>query len=97
MEISIEHRLTETEERSKSNSHRIDELAKRQNNLDELISTVKVLAVREEKVESDVKEIKSDVKALTEKPAKRWDSVVDKIIGVVVGALVGFIITQIGF
>lgn len=96
MEISNEHRLTEVEERCKSNSHRIKELEKRQDNFDELVSTVKVLAVREEKVESDVKEIKTDVKSLTEKPAKRWDSMIDKIIGLVLGALLGYVFTQIG-
>lgn len=96
MEISNEHRLTEVEERCKSNTHRIDELVKRQDNFDELVSTVKVLAVREEKVENDVKEIKTDVKSLTEKPAKRWDSIVDKGIGLLLGALLGYIFTQIG-
>ena len=67
MDFEHEKRLTEIEERSKSNSHRIDSLEKRQDNLDELVGTVKVLAVREENVETDVKEIKSDVKSLTGK------------------------------
>lgn len=96
MEINVEHRLTETEERSKSNQYRIAKIEKRQDDLAELIGTVKMLAVREEKVESDVKEIKSDVKALTEKPGKRWDSMIDKIIGLILGALLGYVFTQIG-
>lgn len=96
MEISIEHRLTEVEDRSKSNVKRLDALEKRQDNLDELVGTVKVLAVREEQVETDVKEIKSDVKSLTEKPAKRWDSLVEKVIAVIVGALLGFVFSQLG-
>jgi predicted nucleic acid-binding Zn-ribbon protein len=96
MEISIEHRLTEVEERSKSNSHRLDDMEKRQDNLDDLVSTVKVLAVREEKVESDVKEIKSDVKSLTSKPAKRWDSLVNQLITIVVAAIAGFILAKLG-
>lgn len=96
MDVSIEHRLTEVEQRSKSNQYRCAELEKRQNNLDELVGTVKVLAVREEQVESDVKEIKNDVKSLTEKPAKKWEGLGDKILTVVVGALVGFILAQIG-
>ena len=58
---------------------------------------MKVLAVREENVESTVKEIKSDVKFLTSKPAKRWDSIVDKIIITIVAAIVGFILAKIGF
>ena len=96
MENIYEHRLTEVEERSKSNSHRLDEVEKRQDNLDELVGTVKVLAVREEAVENNVKEIKADVKTLTNKPAKRWDSLVDKTIMVVLGAVLGFLLTQIG-
>ena len=96
MEIKIEHRLTEVEDRSKSNQHRIDELEKRQDNLDDLVSTVKVLADREERVESDVKEIKEDVKVITNKPAKRWDNLVDKIVITVAAAVIGFILAKIG-
>ena len=96
MEISIEHRLTEVEDRSKSNLKRLDALEKRQDDLDELVSTVKVLAVREEQVENDVKEIKSDVKSLTEKPGKRMDSLIEKLLTVLVGSIVGFILAQIG-
>lgn len=96
MQISVEHRLTEVEERSKSNTHRLDELEKRQDDLDELVSVVKVLAVREEAVENDVKEIKADVKILTSKPGQRWDSLVDKIIWAVAGAVVAFILAKIG-
>lgn len=96
MDLSHERRLTEVEERAKSNTHRLDEMEKRQDNLDELVSTVKVLAFREEKVEKDVSEIKSDVKILTNKPAKRWESLVEKIILTVAAAVVGFILAQIG-
>ena len=97
MDFEHEKRLTEIEERSKSNSHRIDSLEKRQDNLDELVGTVKVLAVREENVETDVKEIKSDVKSLTGKSGKLWDGMVEKIIMLVVAAVVGFVLAKIGF
>ena len=97
MDLDHEKRLTDVEATCRSNTHRIDDLEKRQDNLDELVSTVKVLAVREENVESDVKEIKSDVKTLTIKPAKRWDGLVDKIILTVAATIVGFILAKIGF
>lgn len=96
MEINNEHRLTEVEERSKSNARRLDEIEKRQDNLDELVGTVKVLAVREERVEGDVKEIKKDVKTLTDKPAKRWDNLINQIITIVAAAIIGFILAKIG-
>lgn len=94
--LGIEHRLTVVEDRSKSNTTRLDEVEKRQDNLDELVSTVKVLAVREENVESDVKEIKSDVKSLKDIPAKRWNAVVEKILLVVVGAIAAYLLTKLG-
>ena len=94
--MEIEHRLTECEARSKSNSHRIDEMERRQDDLDELVSTVKVLADREVRVENDVKEIKDDVKSLKLKPAKRWDGIVDKVIITIVAAVIGFLLARIG-
>ena len=97
MDLEHEKRLTEVEERAKSNSHRIEEIEKRQNNLDDLVGTVKVLAVREENVENDVKEIKNDVKTLTGKSGQRWDGLVDKIVTVIVAAILGYILAQIGF
>lgn len=96
MDNEHERRLTEVEERSKSNAHRIDDLEKRQDNLDELVGTVKVLAIREENVESDVKEIKNDVKSLTGKSGQRWDNLVDKVIMTVAAAVIGFILAKIG-
>lgn len=96
MEQNFEHRLTTVEERSKSNQHRLDEVEKRQDNLDDLVSTVKVLALREENVEKDVKEIKSDVKELSSKPAKRWETFVGLLISGIVGAVLGYILRKIG-
>lgn len=95
-EKDIEHRLTEVEGRSKSNTHRLDELERRQDNLDDLVSTVKVLAVREENVENDVKEIKNDVKSIKDKPGQRWDAIVDKVIWAVLAAFIAFFLGRIG-
>ena len=96
MDIEHEKRLTQVEELAKTNARRIENIEKRQNNLDELVGTVKALAVREENVESDVKEIKSDVKSLTGKSGKRWDNLVDKIIVTVAAAIIGFILARLG-
>ena len=96
MDLEHEQRLTAVEGRSQSNSHRIDELEKRQDNLDELIGTVKVLAVREERVENDVKEIKSDVKSLTGKSGKLFDSLVEKILWLIIAAIIGFFLAKVG-
>lgn len=96
MEVKFEHRMTEVEERSKSNSHRLDDVEKRQDKLDDLVGTVRLLADREKRVEDDVGEIKSDVKSLTQKPGQRWDSLVDKIIWAVAAAVIGFVLAKMG-
>lgn len=96
MDIEHEKRLLEVESQSKETVRRLGDLEKRQDDLDELVGTVKALAVREENVESVVKEIKSDVKSLTAKPAQRWESLNNQIITLVVAAIFGFILAKIG-
>ena len=96
MEINIEHRLTAVEQKNENFEHRLDEVEKRQDNLDKLTTSVSLLAEREERMESDVKEIKCDVKALAEKPAKRWDGLVDKLLWSVAGAVLAFLLAKIG-
>lgn len=96
MSEDYEHRLTTLEEANKTIFIRIDEIKSKQEDLDELVSSVKLLAVREENVENDVKEIKADVKALTNKPAERWNDLIKTILGIVVAAVAGFILAKIG-
>lgn len=84
-------KLESVDQRSKSNTHRIGEMEQRQDNLDKLVSSVAVMATEQEHIKDDVKEIKTDVKALTDKPTKRWDSLVDKLLLALVGAFVGWI------
>ena len=96
MDLDHERRLTEVESRSKSNTKRLDDMEKRQDDLDDLVSTVKVLADREARVEKDVGEIKSSVNELKAKPGKRWDSLVDKIVLTLAAAVVGFILAKLG-
>lgn len=96
MEIKMEHRLTEVEARSESNEKRIDILEKKHDNLEKLATAVNVLAVREENVEKTVTEIKDDVKTLTDKPAKKWDGLVEKVISLIIAAVVGFLLARLG-
>lgn len=96
MEIQNEHRLTAVEDLAKSNKHRIDDLERRQNDLDNIVTTVQVLAEKEKSIENTVNEIKSDVKSLTGKAGARWDGLVDKVIWAVAAAVIGFLLAQIG-
>lgn len=95
-EAMLERRLTETESRSKSNTHRLDEVERRQDNLDQLVTSVEVLATRMGTMETSVREIRTDVRSLTEKPARRWEGMVDKAIWAIVGAVIAFLTARIG-
>ena len=75
---------------------RLDLLEKRQDNIEKLTASVAVLADRQEHVESDVKEIKQDVKAIVEKPGKRWDKAGETIFEIVLAAVFGFLLARLG-
>lgn len=97
MDLEHERRLTEIEERSKLNSSRLDIVEQKQTEITDLISSVKVLAEREQNVENDVKEIKVDVKNLTGKSGKRWDSIIDKAITMIAAAVIAYCLSKFGF
>jgi predicted nucleic acid-binding Zn-ribbon protein len=96
MDMEHERRLTETEARSKSNTKRIDEMEEKQRDIADLVSSVKVLADREVRVESDVKEIKDDVKELKGKPGKLWESILEKAIFTIVGGIITYVLIRLG-
>ena len=90
-ELQMEHRVTAVEKLAGSNRHSLEDIEKRQDNLDELVKSVALFAQEQEYIKEDVKEIKADVKALTDKPAKRWESLVDKLLLVAAGAFLGWL------
>ena len=90
-ELEMEHRVTAVEKLAGSNRHRLEDIEKRQDNRDELVKSVALFAQEQEYIKEDVKEIKADVKALTDKPAKRWESLLDKLLLVAAGAFLGWL------
>ena len=96
-EFDMEHerRLTEVEQQTRNNCCLIVDLQNKQQSINDLVVSIKELAIREENVESTVKEIKEDVRTLTFKSGKRWDNVIEQLITIVVAALVGIIIAKI--
>ena len=87
-------RLVETEARSKSNTHRLDEVEGKVDTLQRLTTAVEVMATEQRHQTETMTEIKNDVTALgtkvdaiEKKPGKRWDGMVDKFLYGLVGAL----------
>ena len=88
-------KLAETEARSKSNTHRIDRLEENADALNRLATSVEVMATEQKHQTKAISEVKDDLSNLSgkvdtieQKPAKRWDGLVEKVIYGAVGALV---------
>lgn len=99
MPMSLEDQavlLKEVEDRSKGNTRRIETLESKVNNLSDVVSVLQAMQKDLEHLSKDVNETKSDVKELKDKPAKRWDTLVEKIMWGVVGALLTFILAKGG-
>lgn len=90
-------RLTLTEERSKRNEDRINQLERNQQAMNEMVISVKYIAQSLTKVENKLDGLSGKVTALEMKPAKRWEEIVSKIIIAVVLAIVGFFLGKWGF
>lgn len=88
--------LQEIDSRSKSNVKRLDKLEDRVDNVEVLASSMKAMAQKQEYMDSDIKEIKADVKTLAEKPGKRWDGLIEKIIAALVGGVIAFLLARAG-
>ena len=61
-----------------------------------MLASIARLDQRQKDMDTDVKEIKADVKALAGKPAKRWESIVDKALMAAVTAIVGYVLIKLG-
>lgn len=95
-EVELERRLCVVEDRSRSNSHRLKTLEQKQEDMTQLVTSVAAIAQKQQDMDSDVQEIKAEVKAINLKPAKRWESIAEKAILAAVGVLVAYIAVKLG-
>ena len=89
----ISEKLVEVDQRSKSNKHRLDRYEERLDNSEKLIHAFSVMQKEQEYIKEDVREIKEDVKILAGIPVKRWESIITSALTVVVGAVVGYLLS----
>ena len=92
----MEVKLQEVMDLAKSNKHRINKLEDHAERQDELIKAVAVMAEKQSEMDKNLGEIKNDIKVIKDKPGKRWDAIVDKILLAFVAGLIGFILFKLG-
>lgn len=91
----ITGKLSETDSRSRSNTHRIDRLEERQDDLDQLTAAMAGQQKEIEHMSADMREIKVDVKSLMDVPRSRWNTVITAAATAVVSAIVGAVLALI--
>ena len=89
-------KLAEVDQRARSNTRRIDKLEAVQDEIRSLATSMAVMVQRIGEVEKHVDEIKTSVKTLEDKPGKRWDRIVEKLIWLIVGGLFAYALARIG-
>lgn len=96
MDDGIQTKIAEIEARSKSNTHRIDDLEADNKALHQLATSVEVLATKQEAIEANVSEIKDDVKSLKAIPGGKWEALVKTILTALAGGLVAYALFRLG-
>ena len=96
MDLEHERRLTQVEQRAKSNTHRLEKLEESTEAINRLATSMEVMVSKQEQVAETVEKLDGKVTALEEKPAKRVDGLVDKIIWAVCGAVLTFLLARLG-
>lgn len=88
--------IAEIEQRSKSNTRRIEVLEQGQAQLNELVTSVAVIAEKQNDMSGKISNIQDELKQLIAKPARRWETLIGYVIGAVVTALVSYLFFKIG-
>ncbi len=83
-------------EQIKSMFKRIDEQKALTESVHELAVSLKLLASAQKSTEQKVDGLASDVEAIKQKPAKRWDSVSAVAITAIVTAVVAYALARVG-
>ena len=89
-------KLQETTDRALRNEGRIKKLEGEHETLQQLATAVAVMAEQLKTMNTNVNNLTNKVDKLEEKPAKRWDSIVDKVIWAVLAAVIAFVLGRIG-
>ena len=93
-EIAREHQLIF--DLAKANKRRIDNLEEEQKELRNLTNAVSQMVVEQKNMRDDLTEMKDDVKQKKEKPGKRWDMAAEKVLPLVIAAVVAWMLPRVG-
>ena len=89
-------KLAELEQQLTSAQQRIEGLERGQEAINRLATAVEVPTVKQDDINRNVSRLSEKLDALEQRPARRWDSLLDKILLLLAGAFVTFLLSQGG-
>lgn len=94
--INIEHRLTEVEDRTKSNTKRLDEHDGKLKQNSDLIGAIKELAVETKYMREDLNDTISRLDRLESRDGDKWEKFKWLIVAGLVTVILGYIAVSLG-
>jgi len=89
-------KLQEIDDRSKSNTKRLDKLEPKVEDIHNLTIAVKEIATETKLMREDMNKIDKRVIAIEEKPSKRIEQMIGYILSALICGLIGFALAKIG-
>ena len=89
-------KLQETTDRSLRNEGRIKKLEGEHDALHKLATSVSVMAEQIKTMNNSISTLTGDVEEMKNRPAKKWDSMGEKIAWLCISAALGYILATIG-
>ena len=96
-------KIAAVEHRAESNTRRIDKLEQQTEAIRSLATSVEVMVQEQvhqteaiERIEKNVEKLDNKVEVLEQKPAKRWEGIIEKALGAIAAGIIGFLLAQLG-
>lgn len=96
MDTGYLERLVEVEQRSKSNTKRLDEDERKIEDIHSLALSIRDIATEVKLMREDLNKIDKRVLAIEDKPSKRMDLIWGYVMSAVVGGIIGYILIKLG-
>ncbi len=96
LDPNLERRITEIESRSRGNARRLDKLEELTETINRLAISVERMATKQSDMADSMTKLDGKVTAIESRPARRWETVADKVITAVAAAIVGFVLARLG-
>ena len=88
--------LVEADQRSKSNTHRLDKLEEQWEVLNKLAVSVEKMGINLATMDKTIQKLDAKVEEQEQKPGKCWEALVEKVIFLFVGAVAAYVFSHLG-